>query len=111
MRHDRAIPMRSQVASAVILAASLLFLAGIAATPAAAKIKCKGISQVTKSGLLSTLYCRDLQIARVARSYGWRVSDAEVRNDPLKKVRICQALGGDIRLQGACGAYGPHLYR
>ncbi len=34
-----------------------------------------------------------------------------VRNDPLKKVRICQALGGDIRLQGACSAYGPRLYR
>lgn len=108
---DRTNPIRNRAAPAAILAASVLFVAGIAATPAAAKIQCKGIFQVTKSGLISTLYCRDRQIARVARSYGWRVSDAEVRNDPLKKVRICQALGGDIRLEGACGAYGPRLYR
>jgi len=76
-------------------------------TPAEAKIRCKGIFQVNKSGLVSTQICRDREIARVARSYGWRVSDAEVRNKPLKKVEICQALGGDTRLQGACGAYGP----
>lgn len=96
---------------AAIVAAGFLAFAVTAATPAAAKIKCKGMFQVTKYGLTSTLYCRDQQIARVARSYGWRVSDAEVHNDPLKKVQICQALGGDIRLEGACGAYGPRLYR
>lgn len=111
MRCDRTNPISSRAAPAAIVAASVLVFAGMAATPAAAKIQCKGIFQVTKSGLVSTLYCRDREIARVARSYGWRVSDAEVRNDPLKKVRICQALGGDIRLQGACGAYGPRLYR
>ena len=80
------------------------------ANPAAAKIRCKGIFQVNKSGLISTPYCQDQQIARVARSYGWRVSDAQVRNEPLKKVRICQALGGDVRLKGACGAYGPQSF-
>ena len=79
-------------------------------TPAAAKIRCKGIFQVNKSGLVSTQICRDRQIARVARSYGWRVSDAEIRNNPLKKVQICQAIGGDTRLQGACGAYGPKSF-
>ncbi len=79
-------------------------------TPAEAKIRCKGIFQVNKSGLVSTQICRDREIARVARSYGWRVSDTEVRNNPLKKVEICQALGGDTRLQGACGAYGPQSF-
>ena len=80
-------------------------------SPAAAKIRCKGIFQVTKNGLISTSRCRDREIARTARSYGWRVSDAEVSNNPLKKVRICQALGGDTRLKGACGAYGARTFR
>lgn len=90
------------VASGVLAA---LLMAG--AAPADTKIRCKGIFQVNKTGLVSTQICRDRQIARVARSYGWRVSDAEVSDNPLKKVQICQALGGDTRLQGACGAYGP----
>lgn len=79
--------------------------------PAAAKIKCKGIFQVTKNGLISTPYCQEEEIARVARSYGWKVTAAQVHNDPLKKVYICQALGNDNRLKGACGAYSPELYR
>ena len=79
-------------------------------TPAAAKIRCQGIFQVNKNGLVSTQICRDRQIARVARSYGWRVSDDEVRNKPLKKVQICRALGGDNRLKGACGAYSRQNY-
>lgn len=79
---------------------------------AAAKIKCQGIYQITKkNGLISTPYCQELQIARVARSYGWKVTDSQVRNDALKKVYICQALGGDVRLKGACGAYGTRQYR
>lgn len=88
------------------------FLALMAAPePAAAKIKCQGIFQITKHGAISTPYCQELEIARVARSYGWKVTDAQVRNDPLKKVYICQALGGDVRLKGACGAYAPDQYR
>ena len=87
------------------------FLA-LAAVPdsAAAKIKCQGIFQVTKHGLISTPYCQELEIARVARSYGWKVTDAQVRNDPLKKVYICQVLGGDNRLKGACAAYSTDMY-
>lgn len=111
MRKNGANDICKRVAASAMLPATLLVLAAITASPAAAKIKCKGIFQVTQNGPISTLYCRDTEIARVARTYGWRVSDAEVRNNPLKKVEICQALGGDIRLQAACGAYGPHLYR
>jgi hypothetical protein len=95
--------------------ASCLFgvaLLSLTATHAlAAKIKCKGIFQITKNGLISTPYCQDEEIARVARSYGWSVTAAQVRNDPLKKVYICQALGNDTRLKGACGVYAPEQYR
>lgn len=108
MQHAAKKPVVSWRGAAALLTVSALFvvLVAVCAGPASAKIRCKGIFQVNKTGLVSTQICRDRQIARVARSYGWRVSDAEVRNNPLKKVEICQAMGGDTRLQGACGAYG-----
>jgi hypothetical protein len=79
-------------------------------SPAAARIQCQGNFQVTKYGLLSTPYCEEMQIARVARSYGATVSDAEVRNNPLTKVYLCQIYGYDTRLKGSCGAYSPEHY-
>ena len=91
------------LAAAAVLAVSL-------ASPASARIQCKGNFQVTKYGLLATPYCQELEIARVARSYGTNVSDAEVRNNALTKVYLCQRYGGDNRLKGSCGAYSPELY-
>ncbi len=88
-----------------------LLVCVLASAPAAAKIKCKGIFQITKQGPISTPYCQEEEIARVARSYGWKVTAAQIHNDPLKKVYVCQSLGGDVRLKGACGAYAPGLYR
>ena len=41
---------------------------------------------------------------------GWKVTGNEVRNSPLKSVRICQVLGSDVRLNGSCGAYSRDLY-
>ena len=93
--------------AACFFGAAMLILAP---APAEAKIKCKGIYQVMKQSLLSTPYCQDREIARVARSYGWKVTFAQVRNDPLKTVFICQALGIDNRLKGAYGAYAPDQY-
>ncbi|OFW71439.1 MAG: hypothetical protein A2W02_00525 [Alphaproteobacteria bacterium RBG_16_64_48] len=86
------------------------FLAIAAASPAAARIECRGNFQVTKYGLIATPYCEEEEIARVAQSYGIRVTGAEVRRNPLKKVYLCQTIGGDTRLKGSCGAYSPELY-
>jgi hypothetical protein len=61
--------------------------------------------------LIATPYCEEAQIARVARSYGAKVSDAEVRKNPLTKVYLCQVYGYDTRLKGSCGAYSPEHYR
>ena len=47
----------------------------------------------------------------MAQSYGWKVTAAQIHNDALKKVYVCQALGNDNRLKGACGAYSPDQYR
>ena len=38
------------------------------------------------------------------------VTGAQVRNDALKKVYLCQTLGNDIRMKGSCGAYAPDVY-
>ena len=94
--------------AATLLGAALLLV--LSPQAADARIQCKGNFQVTKNGLISTPYCQEEQIARVARSYGWKVSAAQIHNNPLKKVEVCQALGGDVRLQGSCGGYSPHQY-
>jgi hypothetical protein len=95
--------MRPKTFSALVLSTFVFVLAAVA--PAAAKIQCRDNFQVTKYGLISTPYCEELQIARVARSYGFNVSDAEVRNNPNTKVYLCQVIGNDNRLKGSCGAY------
>ena len=41
----------------------------------------------------------------------WRRATAsQVRNNPLKKVHICQVLGREIRLKGSCAGYSPDNY-
>ncbi len=87
------------------------FLVMAGASPAAAGIECRGNFQVTKYGLISTPYCEEENIARVARSYGMKVTGAQVRKDPLKKVYLCQRIGGDTRLKGSCAGYAPEQYR
>ena len=94
--------------SATLAGAALLVIA--LASPAAARIECRGNFQMSKYGPIATPYCEEENIARVARSYGANVTGAEVRNNPLKKVYLCQVYGGDTRLKGACGAYAPELY-
>ena len=54
--------------------------------PAAACIQCQGNFQITKYGPIATPYCEEEQIAFVARSYGSKVTAAQVHNDPLTKV-------------------------
>ena len=94
--------------SAMLAVTALLTIA--AASPAAARIECRGNFQVTKYGLISTPYCEEEQIARVAQSYGQRVTGAEVRNNALTKVYLCQVYGYDTRLKGSCAGYAPELY-
>jgi hypothetical protein len=101
--------MRGLYVSGLAAALGTVFLAA-GAGPATARIECKGNFQVTKYGLLATPYCADEQIAKVARTYGWKVTAKDVRNNPLTKVQICQVLGGDIRLKGSCAGYGPESY-
>jgi hypothetical protein len=99
---------KSVSGTATLAVTALLAIA--MASPAAARIECRGNFQVTKYGLISTPYCEEEQIARVARSYGARVTGADVRNNPLTKVYLCQVYGYDTRLKGSCAGYAPELY-
>ena len=90
--------------------AALLLLTAASATPASARIRCQEGFQMTSQGPIATPYCADQQIAIVAQSRGWKVTAAEIGDNPLKKVYICQVLGSDIRLKGSCAGYGPDQY-
>lgn len=94
---------------ATFSATALLALA--ATSPAEARIQCQGNFQVTKqNGLIATPYCEEENIARVAQSYGIRVTPDEVHRNALKKVYLCQTIGDDSRLKGSCAGYAPDLY-
>ncbi len=80
------------------------------AMPAQARIQCQGNFQVGPYGLIATPYCEEEQIARVAQSRGFNVSAAEVHNNALKKVYLCQVIGFDNRLKGSCAGYGPDSF-
>jgi hypothetical protein len=101
--------LKQRIGGGASLAIAAL-LTVVAALPAAARIECRGMFQVSPYGLIATPYCEEEEIARVARSYGISVSGAEVRNSPLRKVYLCQRIGNDTRLKGACGAYAPDVY-
>jgi hypothetical protein len=75
--------------------------------PAVARIQCQGNFQMSKYGPIATPYCEEEQIALVARSYGNKVTAAEVHKDPLTKVYLCQTIGYDQRLKGSCAGYSP----
>ena len=102
--------LMSRALQAVFTGLAAIILLGSTALlqPASARILCQGEFQVTQYGLISTPYCGDQVIARVANSYGWRREAAEVGTNPLAKVYICQTLGWDWRLQSPCGGYSPH---
>ena len=78
--------------------------------PAEARIQCRGNFQMSKYGPIATPYCEEENIAIVARTYGFNVTGKQVRSDPLKKVYLCQVIGGDVRLKGSCAGYGPDSY-
>ena len=99
-----------------ILQAGLAGCAAVALTTmltagAEARIECRGNFQMTKYGPIATPYCEEEQIALVARSYGWKVSGAEIHNDPLKKVYVCQIIGSDSRLKGSCAGCARSIRR
>ena len=93
-----------QLASRVIARYRLVVLATVSviATSPALAITCHGDFQVVNGQEISTPFCRDNELARVARGYGFHVSDADIRNSPAKKEETCRFLRNEIRVHTAC---------
>lgn len=87
--------------SVLALSALVAALAPMSA-PADAKIKCRNDYQIVQGNEISTPYCADNYLARVAREYGVRVSDAAIRNNPNKKSEVCRFIGHDPRVKENC---------
>ena len=79
-------------------ALAALLAAGLAAASAAqvrSERKCDGQAW-------NTPYCQDKLLAEVARSYGVRVTDLEIRTNPNRKLEMCRFIGHDPRVYHAC---------
>ena len=74
------------------LAALLLFV-----TDTAFAVECRGNFQIVNGQEISTPYCRDAHLAKVAG-----VSADKVRNNPNFKEEVCRHHGHDNRVREAC---------
>lgn len=72
----------------------LIPLAVAMSSPAFA-ITCHGNYQVVGGQEISTPYCRDNELGRVAREAGFNVSNEEVRNSGSRKEELCRYLRND----------------
>lgn len=91
---------------AAVFAAGVMLL-GTGVLPASAAIQCDGRFQLIRGiGWHTSNYCENTYLARIARSYGWKVSNYSVRENPALKEEICRHIGFDTRLIGICGGSG-----
>ncbi len=87
---------------AALAAAALL---GFASQPAAARIVCDGVFQIIQGQPVATPYCESQNLAKVARSYGMRVSVEQIRYSESSKASVCRTIGYDLRVRSACQGY------
>ena len=52
-----------------------------------------------------THYCRAMNLARVARTYGWHISAEALRYSENTKAQVCRAIGFDIRVNEICAPF------
>lgn len=89
-----------------LLGVTALAAVSMTSSPADAKIRCNGPYQVIKGiGEQATPYCEDNYLAGIARSYGMRVSDKALRNNPHLKEEACLLVGHDTRVQNICAQF------
>src|SRR5262245_31252647 len=94
---------RKIMASLAVASGLLIFAQG----DAEARIVCEGNFQNVNGLAVATPYCRELNLARVAQSYGWRVTVDAIRQSESTKAQVCRAIGHDNRVQEICSPYRP----
>lgn len=87
--------------TSLFVAAAACAVSLTAAQPAQSKIVCKGTAQVTENGLITTPWCEDNYLARLAGYH-----PAAIRNNPELKEDACDAVGNDIRVAHICMGLG-----
>lgn len=92
-------------------AAACAGLLALVANPASARIVCNGDFQVVAGNQISTPYCRDKHLAKVARRHGFRVSDRAIMYNPNVKRDVCRYLAHMIEVQQACEDVRGHRGR
>ena len=85
--------------AAATMAAGLVSLSFVTTASA---IECKGRNQVVDGHLISTPYCEDNYLAKVARGYGVKVSGYTIRNNPNRKEEVCRLVRYDNRVSDIC---------
>ena len=86
------------ILASLVIFSSALMLATKDASAGKYKLKCKGPYQVVQGNLIATPPCENAYIAKVARSYGHKVTAKQVRNNYHKKLEICDHIGHDTRI-------------
>jgi hypothetical protein len=94
--------MTRKIIVSAVLGAGLLVAAHGGAQAA---IACDGNFQIVNGYPVATLYCREWNLARVARKFGWRVSVDDIRYSETRKAQLCRAIGFDLEVQDICGPY------
>ena len=69
------------------------------------RIMCEGNFQIVYDRPLSTPYCREQNLAQVARAYGIPVSAEAIRRSESVKGDVCRTIGYDNRVREVCSPY------
>lgn len=93
---------RQKIMASVAVASGLFMLAQGAAR---AEIPCDGNFQIVNGQPVATLFCRETNLARVARAYGWHVTEDAIRHSDSTKAQVCRAIGYDSRVQDVCAPF------
>jgi hypothetical protein len=94
-----------KIIASTALGAGLLMLAHGGAEAA---IVCEGNFQIVNGYPVSTPFCREANLAHVARTYGWQISLRDIRSSESKKAQLCRAIGYDNRVHETCAPYQPY---
>ena len=78
--------MKTMILMSLIIFSSALLLLTKEASAGKYKLTCKGPYQVVQGNLLATPPCENAYIAKVAQSYGYKVSVKQVRNNIHTKM-------------------------
>lgn len=92
-------PMAIRMVAATLIASAFL------PNDTQARIICDGNYQIVNGLPVSTPYCREQTLARVARGRGMRVPDDALRYSESVKAQVCRTIGHDNRVHEICAPY------